>query len=63
MENTSKTVEYREVKNGKQSFFDGGLAQFIGYLILGIIVTCITFGICYPWSFTMIYNWQINTLL
>lgn len=43
-----------------ESYFDGGLAQYIGYRILGFIVTVITAGICYPWSYTMIYNWKIK---
>lgn len=42
------------------SYFDGGLFQYIGWSILGILVTVCTFGICYPWSFTMIYAWKLN---
>lgn len=41
-----------------ESYFDGGLFQLIGYTILGFIVTVITLGICYPWSYTMIYRWE-----
>ncbi|MCQ2010586.1 YjgN family protein [Sporolactobacillus sp. STSJ-5] len=41
-----------------ESYFDGGLAQYIGYRILGFIVTIITAGICYPWSYTMIFSWK-----
>jgi uncharacterized membrane protein YjgN (DUF898 family) len=40
------------------SYFDGGLLQFIGWSILGVLVTVCTLGICYPWSFTMIYGWK-----
>ena len=40
----------------EESYFDGGLLQLIGWKILGGIVTAITLGICYPWSFCMIYN-------
>ena len=40
------------------SYFDGGLFQLIGWKILGTIVTLITLGICYPWSFCMIYRWE-----
>ncbi|MFT8329683.1 MAG: DUF898 family protein [Oenococcus oeni] len=47
-----------ESKKGRKSFFDGSLLEFIGYKILGILVTGCTLGICYPWSFTMIYGWQ-----
>jgi uncharacterized membrane protein YjgN (DUF898 family) len=44
----------------QNSYFDGGLFQFIGWSLLGFLVTFITLGICYPWSLTMLYNWQIS---
>ena len=44
----------------KNSYFDGGLFQLIGWRILGILVTIVTFGICYPWALCMIYNWEIK---
>ena len=40
------------------SHFDGGLLQYIGYSILGFLITFITLGICLPWSYTMLYNWE-----
>lgn len=49
-----------EVKYGRSSFFDGGLLQFIGWSILGILITFFTLGICYPWALTMLYGWKIN---
>src|SRR5690625_3392738 len=49
-----------ETWRGRTSFFDGGLAQWIGWNILGFIVTVFTFGICYPWAVTMVYGWKIN---
>lgn len=42
------------------SYFDGGLAQLIGYQILGTVVTLFTLGICAPWAITMIKNWEIK---
>ncbi len=42
------------------SYFDGGLLQWIGWNILGAIVTVFTLGICYPWALCMIYGWKIN---
>jgi len=42
----------------KNSYFDGGLFQLIGYRILGFLVTLLSLGILYPWSFTMIYRWE-----
>ncbi|WP_192986001.1 DUF898 family protein [Carnobacterium mobile] len=49
-----------EMKNGRQSFFDGGLISLIGWSILGGVITIITFGICYPWALCMVYGWKIN---
>lgn len=43
-----------------ESYFDGGLLQFIGWSILGALVTVFTFGICYPWAICMVYGWKIN---
>ena len=43
-----------------KSYFDGGLLQLIGWKLLGIIVTILTLGICYPWAFTMVYNWEVK---
>ncbi len=42
----------------KESYFDGGLFQLIGYRILGALITVFTFGICFPWAFCMVYNWE-----
>ncbi len=41
-----------------KSYFDGGLLQLIGWRILGTIITVFTLGICFPWAFCMIYNWE-----
>lgn len=46
--------------NKTNSYFDGGLLQFIGWSLLGLLVTVCTLGICYPWAVTMQYGWQIN---
>ena len=43
-----------------ESYFDGGLAQLIGWTILGGLVTSLTLGICYPWALCMVYGWKIN---
>ncbi|WP_190279411.1 YjgN family protein [Ornithinibacillus gellani] len=53
-------VQTIQTHKGRTSFFDGGLLQYIGWKILGILITVITLGICYPWSITMIYGWKIN---
>jgi len=53
-------VEHTYTVAGGKSYFDGGLLQLIGYKILGVIVTTCTLGICLPWAYTMIYNWEIK---
>ena len=40
------------------SYFDGGLLQLIGWRILGTIITVFPLGICFPWAFYMIYDWE-----
>lgn len=42
----------------EDSYFDGGLLQLICWRVLGVLITVFTFGICYPWAFTMIYSWE-----
>lgn len=44
----------------EKSYFDGKLLQYIGWLILGGLITACTFGICYPWALCMIYGWKIR---
>lgn len=42
----------------ERSYFDGGLFELIGWKILGCLVTTFTFGICFPWAYTMVYKWE-----
>lgn len=44
----------------KESYFDGGLLQLIGWKLLGGLLTIITLGICYPWVLCMVYGWEAN---
>lgn len=44
----------------KESYFDGGLFQLIGWKLLGGLITLITLGICYPWAVCMVYNWEVK---
>ncbi|WP_242035161.1 DUF898 domain-containing protein [Mesobacillus harenae] len=41
-----------------KSYFDGGLLQFITWTVLGVLVTIFSFGLFFPWAFTMIYGWK-----
>jgi len=45
---------------GGRSYFDGGLLSYIGWTILGFLLTILTLGICYPWAVCMMYGWEIN---
>lgn len=44
----------------KDSYFDGGLLQLIGWTILGWVITLVTFGIGFPWAICMVYGWKTN---
>lgn len=44
----------------QESYFDGGLLQYIGWSILGSLITVLTLGICFPWACCMIYRWKIE---
>jgi len=44
----------------KESYFDGGLLQQIGWCILGTIITVCTLGICFPWAKCMLVNWEVK---
>lgn len=44
----------------QSSYFDGGLLSYIGYVLLGSLITGLTFGICYPFALVLIYRWKIN---
>ena len=53
------TVNYRfDLTDNNDSYFDGGLLQYLGYSILGFLVTFLTLGICAPWAFAMKYRWE-----
>ena len=41
-----------------QSYFDGGLLQLIGWMLLGGLLTVCTLGICYPFALCMVYGWE-----
>jgi uncharacterized membrane protein YjgN (DUF898 family) len=49
-----------EISLQERSYFDGGLLSYIGWVLLGTLITICTLGICYPWALCMIYRWKIN---
>ena len=44
----------------EDSYFDGGLLQYIGTSILAVLLTIFTFGIATPWAICMMYNWEVK---
>lgn len=58
MERVSRTAT--EQRKGRQSFFDGGLLELIGWTILGTLATIISFGLLYPWYICRLYGWHID---
>ncbi len=47
-----------ESVNKVESYFDGGLAQLIGWRILGRFLTLITLGFGFPWAKCMVCRWE-----
>lgn len=54
----STPASIRQSQEAKESYFDGGLLQLIGWTLLGILVTICTLGICFPWAVCMICRWE-----
>ena len=44
----------------RNSYFDGGLFQLLGWELLGTIITLLTLGICLPWAVCMKVNWEVK---
>ena len=42
----------------KDSYFDGGILDYIGYSILVAIICEFTLGNTTPWEICMIQNWK-----
>lgn len=38
--------------------FDGGAATYLGTAILGIVITVVTLGICYPFAVVLTERWR-----
>jgi len=53
-------MEQTEVNVARESNFDGGLAQLIGWRILGFLLTAVTIGLGYPWAMCMVKSWEIK---
>ena len=44
--------------NSKRFSFDGGAATYLGTAILAILITIVTFGICYPFALVLRQRWR-----
>ena len=44
--------------NNAESYFDGGLAQLLGWKILGGLLSLITLGFGFPWAKCMVCKWE-----
>lgn len=44
----------------QDSYFDGGIISYIGWIIFGSLITIFTFGLAYPWAVVNIYRWEVN---
>lgn len=42
----------------KQSYFDGGVLDYIGLIIVNIIIVMFTLGIAAPYAICRLYKWQ-----
>lgn len=46
------------------SYFDGGLLSYVGWRILGALLTIFTFGLAFPWAACFMYRWEVeNTVI
>ena len=55
---TPGSIPVYPVETKGKSYFDGTTLQLIGWRFLGALVSLITFGLCIPWAYTMIYKWE-----
>ena len=51
-------VSSKAVDTSKESYFDGFTIQYIGWSLLGALLTIVTLGICYPLALGMIERWK-----
>lgn len=54
------TGQERKTLYVEESYFDGGLLQYIGWYIIGTIITTFSFGLLLPWAVCLIYNWEVK---
>lgn len=55
-----KPVAIIPEKNNENTYFDGKMLQWLGWTLLGELVTLVTLGICFPVYWGWIEKWKIN---
>lgn len=45
-------------RNSGRFHFDGGAATYLGTGVLGVLITVLTFGICYPFALVLNERWR-----
>lgn len=56
--NTSRSFGGNVQTNSKRFTFDGGAATYVGTALLGILITVVTLGICYPFAVVLRQRWR-----
>lgn len=51
-------VELATPPQGKLFGFDGGAGSLFGTQLLGLIVTVLTVGVCYPFALVLVERWR-----
>ncbi len=44
----------------EKSYFDGGVLDYIGLIIINCIIICFTLGFATPWAICRTYRWRTN---
>lgn len=57
---TSRTFNSVKYSKAPRSEFKGGYFDYIGRIIIGFLITAITFGIMLPWAVVIIKRYEIN---
>lgn len=53
-------TQSRRSSRPMDSYFDGGLLGYIGWVLFGAIITIFTFGLGSPWAIVNMYRWEIE---
>ena len=54
----NQVLNVQNNENSRKSYFDGGVLGYLGWKIVGTVITAITFGICFPFAACWMYEWE-----